>query len=93
VLVPLDLDKTLTDLLRKREVLEFPTIYVLDHPPEDLPEKFMLEMHYLVAIGKEKGEESDSDTDMSDSSEEHLGDSSGSSDEDSDESMEEGEIL
>jgi hypothetical protein len=93
VLVPLDLDKTLTDLLRKREVLEFPTIYVLDHPPEDLPEKFMLEMHYLVAIGKERGEESDSDTDMSDSSEEHLGDSSGSSDEDSDESMEEGEIL
>jgi hypothetical protein len=93
VLVPLDLDRSLTDLLRKREVLEFPTIYVLDSPPDDLPEKFMLEIHYLAAIGKAQGEDSDSDTDISESSEEDSGDSSGSSDEDSDESMEEGEIL
>lgn len=94
VLVPLDPDKSLTDLLRKREVLEFPTIYVLDSLPEDLPEKFMLEMHYLVAIGgKVPGEESDSDTDMSDSSDEDSDDSNSSSDEDSDESMEEGEIV
>lgn len=93
VLVPLDLDKPLTDLLRKREVLEFPTIYVLDRPPDGLPEKFMLEMHYLAAIRKVPGGAADSDTDMSDASEEDSEDSSGSSDEDSDESMEEGEIL
>jgi hypothetical protein len=94
VLIPLDPDKSLTDLLRKREVLEFPTIYVLDSPPEDLPNKFILEVHYLVAIGgKVTGEESDSDTDMSDSSDDDSDDSNSSSDEDSDESMEEGEIV
>jgi hypothetical protein len=91
ILVPLDPEKSLTDLLRKRDVLEFPTIYVLDNPPEDLPEKFMLEMHYLAAVGK--GVKEDSDTDMNDSSEEDTEESSGSSDSDSDESMEEGEIL
>jgi hypothetical protein len=91
VLVPLNLNKTLTDLLRKREVLEFPTIYVLHEPPEDIPEKFMLEKHYLSAIGKAPVEDSDTDTDMSDSSEDES--SSSSSDEDSDVSMEEGEIL
>ncbi|PMD35557.1 hypothetical protein L207DRAFT_516507 [Hyaloscypha variabilis F] len=91
ILVPLDPEKSLTDLLRKRDVLEFPTIYVLDNPPEDLPEKFMLEMHYLAAVGK--GVKEDSDTDMNDSSEEDTEEGSGSSDSDSDESMEEGEIL
>jgi box C/D snoRNA protein 1 len=90
VLVALDPDKPLAELLKKREVLEFPTIYVLDDPPEDLPEKFMLETHYLAAMGKAGGEDSDSDVD--DSSDEDSSDSSGS-DEDSDESVEEGEIL
>jgi len=91
VLVPLDPNKCLTDLLRGREVLEFPTIYVLDYPPEDLPEKFMLEMQYLAAIGK--GKKSKSDTDMSDSSDDDSNNGSSSSDEDSDESMEEGEVV
>jgi hypothetical protein len=93
VLVPLDPTKSLTELLRKREVLEFPTIYVLDNPPIDLPEKFMLEKHYLTAIGKAPVENSDTgtDTDMSDSSEDES--SSSSSDEDSDVSIEEGEIA
>jgi hypothetical protein len=91
VLIPLDPAKCLTELLRKREVLEFPTIYVLDSRPADLPEKFMLEKHYLAAIGKAPVENSDTDTDMSDSSEDES--SSSSSDEDSDVSMEEGEIA
>jgi len=91
VLVPLDPDKTLTDLLRKREVLEFPTIYVLDEPPEDIPEKFMLEKHYLTSIGKAPAEDSETDTDVSHSSEDES--SSSSSGEDSDVSIEEGEIL
>jgi hypothetical protein len=92
VLVPLDLNKSLTDLLRKREVLEFPTIYVLDSQPEDLPEKFMLEKHYLAAIGEAPVENSDTDTDMTDSSEEEST-SGSSSDEDSEVSLEEGEIA
>ncbi|PMD18740.1 hypothetical protein NA56DRAFT_647630 [Hyaloscypha hepaticicola] len=91
VLVPLDPNKCLTDLLKGREVLEFPTIYVLDCPPEGLPEKFMLEMQYLAAIGK--GRRSNSDTDMSDSSDDDSNNGSSSSDEDSDESMEEGEVV
>jgi len=91
VLVPLDPNKTLTDLLKNREILEFPTIYVLDEPPEAIPEKFMLEKHYLTAIGKAPVEDSDTDTDMSDSGEDES--SSGSSDEDSNVSMDEGEIL
>jgi hypothetical protein len=91
VLVPLDPNKCLTDLLRGREVLEFPTIYVLDCPPEVLPEKFMLEMQYLAAIGK--GKKASSDTEMSDSSDDDSINGSSSSDEDSDESMEEGEVV
>jgi hypothetical protein len=91
VLVPLDPNKCLTDLLRGREVLEFPTIHVLDCPPEDLPEKFMLEGQYLAAIGK--GKESNSGTDMSGSSDDDSNNGSSSSDEDSDESMEEGEVV
>ncbi|KAL2862189.1 zinc finger HIT domain-containing protein [Aspergillus lucknowensis] len=52
VLSPLAVDTTLTDALRGRVVLEFPTIYVLQKPleedrPEEEKSKFMLEGEYL----------------------------------------------
>ena len=49
VLIPLNLAKSLEKLLRRRLVLEFPTIYVLKVAPEDLPDSFMLEKDYLYA--------------------------------------------
>ncbi|GAB7343229.1 hypothetical protein MBLNU457_1289t1 [Dothideomycetes sp. NU457] len=47
VLIPLDVQATLTTILRDRVVLEFPTIYRLPHPPESLPPKFITEDTYL----------------------------------------------
>jgi len=95
VLVPLDANKNLAELLRAREVLEFPTIYVLDNRPEDLPKKFMLEKKYLAAIKKGPAMNLDMDTNLSDSSEDDLSESDSSSDDDSGVSMEveEGEIV
>jgi hypothetical protein len=51
VLVPLDPAKPLDHHLQRRVVLEFPTIYVLTSPPEELPTKFMLEKDYLAGMG------------------------------------------
>lgn len=94
VLVPLDTSKCISDLLRRRDVMEFPTIHVLEESPKDLPSEFMLERDYLRAIGQ-KG---DTDTEMGGIDDEDSDDSSSSSDssdsesdEDSD-SSEEGEI-
>jgi hypothetical protein len=49
VLVPLDHSKPLLDQLRKRELNEFPTIYVQEH--ETLPENCILEKEFLKATG------------------------------------------
>jgi len=92
VLVPLDPDQPLKEILREREVLEFPTIYVLENEPADLPGTFMLEIAYLRAIGKAPSGDEDTSmggtSDTSDTSDEDS--SSSSEDEDS---MEEGEIA
>jgi hypothetical protein len=52
VVVHLDPEKTITKALAHRDVLEFPSIHVLDCPPAELPRNFMLEKDYLRAIGQ-----------------------------------------
>jgi hypothetical protein len=47
VLIPLSNLSTLSASLKGREVLEFPTIYVLSEPPSALPQGFILESQYL----------------------------------------------
>ncbi|KAH8696608.1 hypothetical protein BGW36DRAFT_381314 [Talaromyces proteolyticus] len=49
VLVPLERESTLSDVLRGRTVLEFPTVYVLDKPAQRIDEEegFVLEEVYL----------------------------------------------
>lgn len=96
VLIPLNPTKPLEKLLRRRIVLEFPTIYVLKARPEDLLKNtFMLERAYLSATLQPPRQ--DSDTDMRDESEisgeedtESETSSSGSGSDDDD--AEEGEI-
>ncbi|PVH84193.1 hypothetical protein DL98DRAFT_512594 [Cadophora sp. DSE1049] len=91
VLVPISPTKPLIEQLRKRDVLEFPTIHVLPSTIESLPDGFMLEVDFLKAIGtKSKG---DTDTEMSDSDDTSSDYSSSSGDSDSDESVEDGEIV
>jgi hypothetical protein len=94
VLIPLNLAKPLEKLLRRRLVLEFPTIYVLKFAPEDLPDSFMLERDYLYATRQPPWQ--DSDTEMHDgsesSSEEDTESETSSSGSDTDGNMEEGEI-
>ncbi|KUJ23042.1 uncharacterized protein LY89DRAFT_776861 [Mollisia scopiformis] len=85
VLAPLDTSKSLSDLLRNRDLLEFPTIHVLDEGPGRLPSTFMLENDYLKAIGQ-KGHRQDIDTEMSGMVDEESTDELSDSDEDSDSS-------
>ncbi|MCJ1391361.1 hypothetical protein MMC18_004224 [Xylographa bjoerkii] len=67
-LLPLSPSKPLSELLRSRLVREFPTVYVLDNPPKNLPpEKYTLqrdltgevaaELAGILDEGKEEGEE------------------------------------
>ncbi|CAK3927236.1 Hypothetical predicted protein [Lecanosticta acicola] len=54
VLVPLDSNRTLTESLQTQSVLEFPTIYILSHAPDQLPDGFMLATEYTQL---QRGEE------------------------------------
>lgn len=47
VLIPLDANCSLTTALRDQVVQEYPTIFVLEHPPDNLPDGFALEAEYL----------------------------------------------
>lgn len=49
VLIPLDATQSLSEALSKQVLLEFPTIYVLECGPEQLPEDFMTEKHMLAS--------------------------------------------
>lgn len=97
VLIPLDPSKSLDHLLRRRVLLEFPTIYVLETAPENLPEQFMLEQAFLAATGRKPlGVDMEGGRPLV----EEVGgsggeDSSSSSDssEDEDEQMEDGEVV
>lgn len=50
VLIPLPPEATLTDFLRSRLVLEFPTIYVGYDPPEKLGNDYILEEDFSMRI-------------------------------------------
>jgi hypothetical protein len=94
VLVPLDPSQSLQTILRRRTVLEFPTIYVLQSVPEDLPEdQYMLERDFVKITGQvqdtEMGEAAGSSS-TDDSSDDSDTSTSGS---DEDEEMDEGEII
>ena len=52
VLIPLSLSSTLSTALPHRLVLEFPTIYALRQPPDELPEGFTTEEQYLKGLRK-----------------------------------------
>jgi hypothetical protein len=98
VLTPLDPSRSLDIHLRERTILEFPTIYVLEQGPRDLPGQFMLEKDYLAAIGEAPvhdldgtiGEEDESVSSEEEEKVDYETSSSGSSD---DEDEEEGEVL
>jgi hypothetical protein len=50
VLIPLPPEATLTDILRSRLVLEFPTIYVRYDPPEKLGNDYILEEDFSMRM-------------------------------------------
>ncbi|RMZ84846.1 hypothetical protein DV737_g1005, partial [Chaetothyriales sp. CBS 132003] len=54
-LIPLSTSVTIKDALRGRRIVEFPTIYVRNEPPEQLPLPFMLESKYLEQYGEDIG--------------------------------------
>lgn len=56
VLIALESSSMLKEVLYNRTVLEFPTIYVLSTPPEQLPVDFLLEKDYLAQQGEEQDE-------------------------------------
>ncbi|KAG9239163.1 hypothetical protein BJ875DRAFT_449085 [Amylocarpus encephaloides] len=87
ILVPLDSSRTLNDQLRKRAVLEYPTIYVFKHNAS-IPKGFMLEKAFMIKTGETTP---DTDDNSSDSSSESK-DSNDTSSSGSDASTEEGEI-
>ena len=53
VLIPLDSKSTIVDALQDRTVLEYPTVYTLEHPPDALPEGFVLEEEYLSTLRRD----------------------------------------
>jgi len=91
VLVPLDSSKPLLYQLRKRELLEFPTIYVREQ--DTLPENCMLEMDFLKATGKRLNNSDEASSSSEEESDDDDTSTSGSdSSEDEGSEMEEGEI-
>lgn len=50
VLIPLAPDSTLSEALHSRLVLEFPTIYVLQEPPETLSQEYITEESFFKKI-------------------------------------------
>ncbi len=56
VLIPLDAATPLSTSLNQRVILEFPTIFTLQCPPESLPDTYMLESEFLGQTKKEEEE-------------------------------------
>lgn len=55
VIIPVPHSSTISDCLRDRVVLEFPTFYALPDPPDALPAAFMAEAEYfLEQLGQTK---------------------------------------
>ncbi|KAK6581344.1 hypothetical protein PZA11_006035 [Diplocarpon coronariae] len=89
VLAPISPSRPLTELLRHRDVLEFPTIHVLPGTAEALPKGFMLESDYLEAVeSQSRGARgpAPSGTDDSSSSEDSSSEDSSSEDSSSEDS-------
>ncbi|CZT52790.1 related to BCD1 Protein required for box C/D snoRNA accumulation [Rhynchosporium secalis] len=96
VLAPISHSKPLTEQLRKREVLEFPTIHVFPSSAETLPEGFMLEEDFLKAVADGKkgvGKKMEQDVETEDEDSTDSEDTSSGEESDSEESMEDGEIA
>lgn len=93
VLVPVDSAQSLTEVLRNRTVLEFPTIYVFETGPDELPASFMLESAYVKATGDDPFKHFKTETDTEGSADEDTSSSEPSSEEDEDEDMEDGEVV
>ena len=98
VLTLIEPSKPLTELLRKCDVLEFPTIYVFENHTAHPPPGFMLERAYLAATGQT--DDDSSDPGMSDATGEEdsesdtsSSDSSSSSDGEDGALVEDGEIV
>lgn len=89
VLVPLDSTKTLSEVLQRRAVLEYPTIYLFQQTTP-LPEEFMLEKDFLKATGQPAFDPSDDESSEESSVDEVDSDTSSSGDSHS--SSEDGEI-
>lgn len=68
VLVPLNHSQSLSQILRYRVVLEFPTIHVVEHRGIGgaLPEGFMLEADYAAATGQAIPQDSDAEMGVED---------------------------
>jgi hypothetical protein len=56
VLVPVDKTQSIGDILRGQAVLEFPSIRVLTHAPDSLPEKFLLERGWKADNARREAE-------------------------------------
>jgi len=56
VLIPASPTLTLTAILRDRAVLEFPTIYAMNHSPDAVPDGFITEQAWLDARKEEDAE-------------------------------------
>lgn len=76
ILVPIDPTKSLGEILRKREVVEFPTIYVFEDAIDIVPDGFMTEEKFMKVTGQAGGE----DSNLSDTSAEELSEDDTSSD-------------
>lgn len=91
VLTHIDPSKPLNEILRNRQVLEFPTIHVLANKPEDLPGNFMLENAFLAATGQPGIDTDMESSDSSEVSDDTSTDGDSSSEDESD--AEDGEIV
>lgn len=56
VLIPLSPSSTLSECLRRRVILEFPTLYALPQAPDRLPNGYMLDSEFLGHSEKEAEE-------------------------------------
>lgn len=91
ILVPIEPNQPLSEILQKRDVVEFPTIYVFEEPIASLPVGFMLEEEYLVATGQSTACVLESGSSGSDSSTDEDEDVEEASSRDID--MEDGEVT
>ena len=52
-LIPIDPNATWKEILKGRTLLEHPTVYIREEPPDRLPNPFILEQEYVVEHGED----------------------------------------